>query len=82
MSRIYTASDVSTPYAGAAWTDAGGLTLSAVHIGVGTYFTFSSPEDAEALSAACLEAAEAHRRQQAEHEQAKGNSTEGESTDG
>jgi hypothetical protein len=44
----------------------------------GASITFSSPEDAEALSAACLEAAEAHRRQQAAHEQAKVQSTDNE----
>lgn len=75
MSRIYTTSDVGRPRFSNAWTDGEGQTFSAVLVGAG-HITFSSAEDAEALSAACLEAAEAYRRQQAAHLAAKGDGDE------
>lgn len=65
-SYITHTSDLSKPRFDRAWRSKSGGICAAVDVAPFTYFTFRSAEDARALSAACLEAAEAWERLAAE----------------
>jgi hypothetical protein len=66
MSWLSLRPDIKDPHFGQAWRGNGGAIYALVEFGREVHVTFSSAEDARASASACIEAAEAMERLEAE----------------